>query len=94
MTAIKDEAIVLRRLDYSETSQVLAFFTRDHGPRRLIAKGVKRSTKKKFATGIDLTKHTQQMTIANGRLYLRGKKYLACYDLIRGTGPTGRQAGL
>ena len=54
MASIKDNAIVLRRLDYSETSQVLAFFTRRHGQRRLIAKGVKRSTKKKFSPGIDL----------------------------------------
>ncbi len=54
MASIKDQAIVLRRLDYSETSQVLVFLTRGHGPRRLIAKGIKRGTKKKFATGIDL----------------------------------------
>ena len=54
MAAIKDEAIVLRRLDYSETSQVVQLFTRRHGPRRLIAKGIKRGTKKRFATGIDL----------------------------------------
>ncbi len=54
MASFKDQAIVLRRLDYSETSQVLAFFTREHGQRRLIAKGVKRGTKKRFAVGIDL----------------------------------------
>jgi DNA repair protein RecO (recombination protein O) len=54
MASIKDNAIVLRRLDYSETSQVLAFFMRAHGQRRLIAKGIKRGTRKKFATGIDL----------------------------------------
>ena len=51
---VKDMAIVLRRLDYSETSQVLAVFTRQHGQLRLIAKGVKRSTKTRVATGIDL----------------------------------------
>jgi len=67
MTAIKDEAIVLRRLDYSETSQVLAFFTREHGPRRLIAKGVKRSTKKKFATGIDLLERGQLVFVPKTR---------------------------
>lgn len=54
MPAIKDVAIVLKRLDYSETSQVLLFLTREHGPRRLIAKGIKRGTKKHFASGIDL----------------------------------------
>jgi DNA repair protein RecO (recombination protein O) len=54
MASFKDQAIVLRRLDYSESSQVLAFLTREHGQRRLIAKGIKRGTKKKFAAGIDL----------------------------------------
>jgi DNA repair protein RecO (recombination protein O) len=54
VTLVKDMAIVLRRLDYSETSQVLAVFTREHGQVRLIAKGVKRSTKTRVATGIDL----------------------------------------
>lgn len=54
MAPIKDEAIVLRRLEYSETSQVLVFFAREHGRQRLIAKGIKRGTKKKFAVGIDL----------------------------------------
>jgi DNA repair protein RecO (recombination protein O) len=47
-------AVVLRRLDYSETSQILAVFTRLHGQQRLIAKGVKRSTKSRVAVGIDL----------------------------------------
>jgi DNA repair protein RecO (recombination protein O) len=57
MPAIKDQAIALRHLDYSETSQVLLFLTREHGPRRLLAKGIKRSTKKKFAAGIDLLEY-------------------------------------
>ncbi len=46
--------MVLRRMDYSETSQILAFLTREHGLIRLIAKGIKRSTKARFATAIDL----------------------------------------
>jgi DNA repair protein RecO (recombination protein O) len=54
MAVMKDEAIVLRRLDYSETSQVLAVFTHQYGLQRLIAKGVKRGTRKRFAVGIDL----------------------------------------
>ena len=45
---------MLRRLDYSETSQVMAVFTRDHGQQRVIAKGVKRSTKSRTAVGLDL----------------------------------------
>lgn len=49
-----DSAIVLMRLDYSESSQVIVFFTRDHGKVRAIAKGVKRGTKARFAVGVDL----------------------------------------
>jgi len=67
MPAIKDEAITLRRLDYSETSQVLVFLTREHGSRRLIAKGIKRGTKKQFATGIDLLERGQLMFIAKSQ---------------------------
>lgn len=54
MALVKDIGIVLRRLDYSETSQVLAMFTRLHGQQRMIAKGIKRSSKTRIATGIDL----------------------------------------
>ncbi len=54
MALISDRAIVLRRLDYSETSQILALFTREHGQVRVIAKGIKRGTRSRFAVGIDL----------------------------------------
>ncbi len=54
MALISDRAIVLRRLDYSETSQILALFTREYGQVRVIAKGIKRSTRSRFAVGIDL----------------------------------------
>src|SRR5438477_9332566 len=54
MALLKDDAIVLRRLDYSETSQILLIFCRELGPQRLIAKGIKRSTKTRVAVGVDL----------------------------------------
>ncbi len=54
MSSISDEAIVLSRIDYSETSQVLVCFTRNHGKVRVIGKGLKKSTKTRFAAGIDL----------------------------------------
>lgn len=54
MALCKDDAVVIRRIDHSETSQVLVFFGRDHGQMHLIAKGIKRGTKKAFATGLDL----------------------------------------
>ena len=54
MASVRDAALVLMRLDYSETSQVVVFFTREHGKVRVIGKGIKRGTKTRFATGIDL----------------------------------------
>lgn len=54
MPSFNDSAIVLARLDYSETSQILALFTRTRGHVRAIAKGIKRSTKTRFAVPIDL----------------------------------------
>jgi DNA repair protein RecO (recombination protein O) len=54
MSLIHDEAVVLGRIDYSETSQVLVLFTREHGKVRTIAKGIKRGTKARFAVGVDL----------------------------------------
>jgi len=54
MALIKDEAFVLRRLDFSETSQVLAIFTRDHGQQSVLYKGAKRATKTRASIGIDL----------------------------------------
>lgn len=54
MAAIRDDAVVLSRLDYSETSQVIVLLTRDHGKVRAIAKGIRRGTKTRFAAGIDL----------------------------------------
>jgi DNA repair protein RecO (recombination protein O) len=54
MPPIRDDAVVLKRLDFSETSQVLALFTRAHGKVRAIAKGIKRGTKARFAVGADV----------------------------------------
>jgi DNA repair protein RecO (recombination protein O) len=54
MPLFNDAAVVLGRLDYSETSQILVLFTREHGKVRAIAKGAKRSTKTRFSPGIDL----------------------------------------
>jgi len=54
MPVIRDHAVILARIDYSETSQIISAFTRNHGKVRAIAKGVKRGTKTRFAAGIDL----------------------------------------
>jgi DNA repair protein RecO (recombination protein O) len=40
--SIETDALVLRRFDYSETSQIARLFTRSHGRISVIAKGIKR----------------------------------------------------
>jgi DNA repair protein RecO len=48
------EGICLRRIDYSNTSQVAAFLTPDAGRLAFMARGVKRAPRKGIATGFDL----------------------------------------
>ena len=57
MALTRDRCLCLRKVEYSETSQILALFAREHGVVRLIAKGAHRRTKagaSKFDGGIDL----------------------------------------
>lgn len=54
MPAQTDQAIVVRVSDFSETSQVCTLLTREFGLVRLIAKGLRRSTRVRFAVGVDL----------------------------------------
>ena len=57
MSLVQDRCICLRRLEYSETSQILTLLSRVNGLQRLIAKGAHRKTKagaSKFGGGIDL----------------------------------------
>lgn len=57
MALVHDRCICLRKTEYSETSQILALFSREHGIVRVIAKGAHRRTKagaSKFDGGIDL----------------------------------------
>jgi DNA repair protein RecO (recombination protein O) len=54
MAIYTDTAICLRHHDYSEHSQVLSLLTRQHGLVRLIAKGLKRTTKTRVTVGVDL----------------------------------------
>jgi DNA repair protein RecO (recombination protein O) len=73
MAIFTDIAICLRRLDYSETSQVLSLLTREHGLVRMIAKGQKRSTRTRVSVGVDLLEMGQAVwsagpAAAEGRL--------------------------
>src|SRR5579864_8525953 len=57
MPLVNDRCICLRKVEYSETSQILTLFSRAHGILRVIAKGAHRRTKagaSKFDGGIDL----------------------------------------
>jgi DNA repair protein RecO (recombination protein O) len=57
MPLVADRCICLRKFEYSETSQILTLFAREHGLLRVIAKGAHRKTKagaSKFGGGIDL----------------------------------------
>lgn len=57
MPLVHDRCICLRKFEYSETSQILTLFSRDHGLLRAIAKGAHRRTKagaSKFDGGVDL----------------------------------------
>lgn len=57
MPLLADRGICLRKIEYSETSQILSLFGREHGVVRVIAKGAHRRTKagaSKFGGGIDL----------------------------------------
>lgn len=50
-TYLNDDALCLRVTDFSETSQIVALFTRAHGLLPLIAKGAKRASKKNTMSG-------------------------------------------
>jgi DNA repair protein RecO (recombination protein O) len=57
MALVRDRCICLGKVEYSETSQILILFSREHGIIRVIAKGAHRRTKagaSKFDGGIDL----------------------------------------
>jgi DNA repair protein RecO (recombination protein O) len=53
MSSEKTDAIVIRQADFSETSRVVTFFTREHGKMAALAKGAKR-LKGPFEAAIDL----------------------------------------
>lgn len=57
MALSRDRCICIRKVEYSETSQIVTLFARDHGILRLVAKGAHRRTKagaSRFDGGVDL----------------------------------------
>lgn len=53
MPLVHDEALCIRHWDWSETSQTISLFTREHGVIRCVAKGAKRE-KSNFSGGVEL----------------------------------------
>lgn len=54
MSIFKTDAISLGRTDYSNTSQIITFYTRDFGKIKTLAKGFKRTSAKHSSKAIDL----------------------------------------
>src|ERR1043165_665148 len=53
MPTIKDQAVCIRHWDWSETSQTVSIFAREHGVVRAVAKGSKRE-RAPFSGGVEL----------------------------------------
>ena len=53
MAQVRDQAICIRHWDWSETSQTVSLFCREHGLIRGVAKGAKRE-KSTFSGGLEL----------------------------------------
>ena len=65
MTTYRDEAVVLRKLDYGEADRIYTLLTREHGKVGAIAKGVRRTTSK-LAHALGLYAHVDVL-LAHGR---------------------------
>ncbi len=55
---VRTEAVVLRKLDYGETSQIVTLFTRERGKMAVMAKGARRA-KSTFGASLQPTAYTQ-----------------------------------
>jgi DNA repair protein RecO (recombination protein O) len=63
MSVFKTEAITLGRTDYSNSSQIITFYTRDYGKIHTIAKGFKRVSGRYSSKAIDLLTYYQILFI-------------------------------
>lgn len=62
MAAVRDQAICVRVWDWSETSQTVSLFSREHGAVRAIAKGAKRENSR-FSGGLELMTRGEMIAI-------------------------------
>ena len=63
MSICRTEAIALGRTDYSNSSQIITFYTRNYGKIRTLAKGFKRASGKCTTKAIDLLTYYQILFI-------------------------------
>src|SRR5438094_9395801 len=65
LATYRDQAVVLRKLDYGEADRIYTLLTREHGKVGAIAKGV-RKTSSKLAHALGLYAHVD-LLLAHGR---------------------------
>lgn len=90
MATIKDNAIVLKLMDWSETSQIAVLLTRDHGKLSATAKGAKRQTPSvmaKFSGGLELLSRGEAVLMTKPTRELAN---LIEWDLADGCWPVRR----
>lgn len=80
MATLKDEAVCVRHWDWSETSQTVSVFTREHGVIRGLAKGAKRENAN-FSGGLELATRGQVCAIVKQGAAEQGLANLTAWDL-------------
>ena len=94
MPTIRDEAICVRHWDFSETSQTVSLFLRDHGLLRGLAKGARRE-RGAFSGGFDLFTRGEIVAIVKpGRelATLTEWTLLETFPVLRRSAPANRMA--
>ncbi|WP_372366979.1 DNA repair protein RecO [Candidatus Uabimicrobium sp. HlEnr_7] len=56
---IKEDAIVLKSINYSNSSQIMSLYTKDHGKISMLAKGSRNKSAKQFAGTFEPTLHVE-----------------------------------
>ena len=86
MAVRRDEAIILRTRDYSESDRLITFFTRNQGQLTGIAKGARRS-KKRFVHTLEPLSHvsiTYADRASTGLVRIDGSELKNAFTALRG----------